>query len=158
MKPISTTSEQLMLRSRPWILGLGLICAMLIFAGIAMSEMVKGDDGAAKGPLILLGMFALVFAVFVRQEVVLFDRGAGLVYIRKVTVFGAGEVRHPLDGVVRAEVEKDMNDSSGSKSPTFRPVLVYQGKAKVPLTPIYSSGGDAKVAVAAINGWLKRKT
>lgn len=163
MTPISTTTERLILRSRPWVLGLGVICAILIFAGIALHEVMKNDLEAAKGPLIMLVLFVLVFAVFVRQEVVVFDRAAGLIHIRRVTVLGAGEVQHPLAGLLRAEAERDTSDSSGSlfasgsHQKMFRPVLIYDGKGRVPLSGIYQSGPDAKTTADAINAWLKRK-
>ncbi|MEO8244641.1 MAG: hypothetical protein ABI832_20305 [bacterium] len=155
MKPIVTTSERLTLRSRPWLLGAGLICAMLLFAAIGLNKFMAGDQDEAGKLLLLFGIFAVVFCVFIKQVVVIFDRATDAVVIRAASVFGGREQRHPLSGCKRAFVEKDHNDSSDSKVPTFRPVLEYRDGTKVPLTDIYSGGDGAELAVKAINAWLE---
>ena len=76
MTPIATSRNHLMLRARPRLLGLGIGAAMLLFAAIAIAEISAGDQEAANGPLILLVLFAVAFAVFVRQDEVTFDRPA----------------------------------------------------------------------------------
>ncbi len=154
MTPILTTPERLMLRRRPWALGIGLICALLILAAIGLSKFMAGEQDEAGKLLLLFGIFAVVFAVFVRQEVVIFDRAADAVMIRSASVFGAREKLHPLEGCRRAIVEKDRNDSSDSKRPTFRPVLDYRDGTKIPLTGIYTGGNGAEETVRAVNAWL----
>lgn len=153
MTPIETTPERLMLRERPWLLGLGVSAAVLIFVGITLSESAKGNE--ITGPAIITAIFAMVFAVFVRQEAVVLDRTSGEVIIRRSTLFGVTEKRHPLEGLHKAEAELDKGHSEGrSKRPT-RAVLVYKSGPKVPLSEIFSSGSGADSAVRAINAWLR---
>jgi len=152
MTPIETTTDRLMLRDRPWLLGIGVSAAFLIFVGITISEGVKGNE--VTGPVIVTAMFAMVFAIFVRQEAVLFDRTTGEVIVRRSTIFGVTEQRHPLAGLRKAEAEVD---TGHSKRRLTRPVLVYDKRPKVPLSEIFSSGSAAETAAKAINDWLRRK-
>ena len=52
----------------------------LVFFGITVDQSLKSAPDAWK-PLMIFGIFAVVFAVFVRQVVVVFDRPAGTVVI-----------------------------------------------------------------------------
>jgi predicted outer membrane lipoprotein len=159
MKPILTSPERLMLRSRPWLLGIGLICAMLILAAVALNKFTTANPDEGSVVLVLFAFFAMVFAVFVRQEVVILDRAANAVVIRSATVIGAREVRHALSDVSRASTELDTDSGGESRGKLRRPVLLLTGGEKVPLTPIFATGGGAEAAAQAINRWLNpRKT
>ncbi len=159
MKPILTTPERLVLRSRPWLLGIGLICAMLIFAAIALNKFMTGDPDEGSKVLLLFGAFAAAFAVFVRQKGVIFDRAANTVVIRSATVFGARQQSRPLSDITRATTELDTDTSGDGRGKLRRPVLGVTGGGKLPLSQIFATGGDAEGAVRAINIWLNaRKT
>lgn len=157
MTPIATSRNHLMLRARPWLLGLGIGAAMLLFAAIAIAEISAGDQEAANGPLILLVLFAVAFAVFVRQDEVTFDRPAGTISIRRRTVFGGATSVQPLAGLRRASVEVHKDDVAGHRKATCRPVLEFHNGPNVPLTPVYSAGTGADQAVKAVNAWLRMK-
>jgi hypothetical protein len=141
-----------MLRDRPWLLGIGVSAAFLIFAGLTISEGMKGNE--VTGPALITAMFAMVFAIFVRQEAVVLDRAAGEVIVRRSTIFGVTEKRHPLEGLRKAEAEED---TGHSKRRLTRPVLVYRTGPKVALSEIFSSGTGAETTAKAINDWLKPK-
>jgi hypothetical protein len=157
MTPILTTPDRLILRARPWVLGLGLIAGMLIFAAIALQELLDGRPTEAAKLSLLLGAFFLCFAVFVRQEVAVFDRPSGLVAIRSATIFGQREVTHSLSGLIEARVETWPGASSSSGRPTRRPVLVFPKGKILPLSQVYRSGPGAADAARAINAWRKRQ-
>jgi hypothetical protein len=157
MKPIETTADRLMLRHRPVKMGLLVAAVILIFAGLSLHEVMAGNHEAAKGPLIVLALFTVVFAVFVRQTVVILDRTTDAVVIRTASVFGTREKRFPLTGCKRATFEQDRSDSTASNTRTYRPVLVYQDGTKVPVREIYSSGPGAELTAKAINAWLKQR-
>lgn len=157
MLPILTTPERLILRSRPWALGIGLICAMLIFAAIALNKFLTADPDEGSKVLILFAVFAAVFAVFVRQEVVILDRASNAVVIRSATVIGARETRHALSEVARATTERDADTGGDGRAKLRRPVLVLTGGRNVPLSEIFSSGDAAEIAARAINVWLNRR-
>ncbi len=157
MLPILTTPERLILRSRPWVLGIGLICAMLIFAAIALNKFLTADPDEGSKMLILFAAFAAAFAIFVRQEVVILDRAANAVVIRSATVIGAREQRRVLSDVARASTELDPDSGGESRGKLRRPVLVLTGGERVPLSAVFATGPEAEIAARAINTWLNRR-
>ena len=159
MKPILVSRDRLILRSRPWLLGIGLICVMLVFFGITVDQSLKSAPDAWK-PLMIFGIFAEVFSLFVRQVVVVFDRPAGTVVIHTRTVFGSTAATHSLTGLTAAKIEADTSDSSdsigGTSKPTHRPVLRYSDGKSVPITTIFSGGDGAETTAKAVNAWLRK--
>ncbi len=152
MEPLSSTPEQLILRARPVRLGLGLSAAMLIFAAIWLSK-AFGDQKDLGVLGLLFGLFALMFAVFVRQEVAIFDRASQTLTLRSASVFGVRSRSHTLEGVQRAVSEID-TDSEGRKR-MARPVLKYATGKAVPLSSIFRAGSSSEASVKAVNAWLK---
>ena len=57
MKPILVSRDRLILRSRPWLLGIGLICVMLVFFGITVDQSLKSAPDAWK-PLMIFGIYS----------------------------------------------------------------------------------------------------
>ena len=129
---------------------------MLVFLGITVDQSLKSAPDAWK-PLMIFGIFAVVFAVFVRQVVVVFDRPAGAVVILTRTVFGSTEATHSLKGLTTAKTEADTSDSSdsigGTSKRTYRPVLRYSDGKSVPITTIFSGGDGAETTAKAVNAW-----
>ena len=154
MKTEVSTADQLVLRDRPVILGLGVVCAILIFSGIALNHALHGDTHDQTALLLLIGLFGVVFAVFVVQVVLVLQRSTGQVLIRRRSLFGTKEVCHDLANLRKAEVETSRDSSDGKNRITSRCVLQMKDGAKVPVTLVYSSGSGAKQAAEAINDWL----
>jgi hypothetical protein len=160
MKIIEDTPDRLTLEDRPWILGVILAVVILIFVLIALltvAENIWLGLGMGLGAL----MFGLAFVAFVRRVIVIFDRGAGAVVIRSVSLLGQKEQTLALPDLRGAIVETIVSHSTRSSgggrkrstSQTHRPSL-QTAQGVVPLTEIYSGGAGAAAAVAAINEWL----
>ncbi|MDN5788150.1 hypothetical protein, partial [Pseudorhodobacter sp.] len=115
MKVIERTPNRLFLRSRPLARGLGLIAGMLIFAGIALNKLFDGQPAEAGKLAILFTAFALLFAFFVRMEVVIFDRSVGTVTVRGRSVFGEKTQVLPLAEVHHAKTEQDSSSTDLTK-------------------------------------------
>jgi hypothetical protein len=151
-----TTPERLTIESRPWLLGAVLIVVIVMLAGIALFMLSEnawvslGLGGAA-------ALIAVMFVIFVRRVLVIFDRAAGAVVIRTATLLGQKEQSLPLADVRHARVESFRSTSpSGGRSSTrttHRPVLETT-KGPVPLTLISTSGNGAETVAIAINRWL----
>jgi hypothetical protein len=154
MTPVTSTPERLILRRRPWVLGLLLSAILLLFIGIGLSKLLAGEVEEAGKLALLVAMFAVAFAVFVRQDVAIFDRPSGQIALRRAGVFGQAETLHPLDGLDHAEIGTDEGGDPDNPRTLTRPVLVYADGRKVPMTSVFSSGAGAGNAVRAINGWL----
>jgi hypothetical protein len=107
MKPIQMTVELLVLRSRPWLFGVGMVCVMAFFAAISANSFSTGVPVLGSAVLGVFLAFVTAFAVFLRQEGIILDRAASAVVIGSATVFGAREDRIELSEVVRAETEID---------------------------------------------------
>lgn len=156
MIKIKKSPDRLILTNRPLVLGIGLAIGILIVAAIGLDALFSGRPAEAGKLALVLAVFALVFAVFVRQISVLFDRPSQTVTIRTTTVFGRKDVQHSLLGLPRAEKEQRSVWGRNGTIPNWRPVLVFPGGEKLPLTTIFESGPNAQTAVTAINAWLGR--
>ena len=132
---------------------------MLVFLGITVDQSLKSAPDAWK-PLMIFGIFAVVFAVFVRQVVVVFDRLRGPWRSSPARVFGSSEATHSLKELTTAKTEADTSDSSdsigGTSKPTYRPVLRYSDGKSVPITTIFSGGDGAETTAKAVNAWLRK--
>jgi hypothetical protein len=155
MKPIQMTVELLVLRSWPWLFGVGMVYAMAFFAAISANSFSTGVPVLGSAVLGVFLAFVTAFAVFLRQEGIILDRAASAVVIGSATVFGAREDRIELSEVVRAETEIDMDRSKSDPGTLRRPVLVMASGRKFPLSPISVTGHDPDVAAKAINAWLR---
>ena len=154
MKLLSSTPERLVLRARPVILGIGLACAMLLFAAIWLAKFFSEDHSELTALALLFGLFAVVFMVFVRQEVAVFDRPSNTLTLRSVGVFGAREQFRPLAEVTKAVLQTAPTDSDSKGGPCQRAALNFSSGPPLPLSGTYSSGPSADQAVKAINLWL----
>ncbi len=157
MRVTGETTERLTIESRPWILGSVLILCVLIPAGLGLA-LIGQSLWAGLGLLGAAALMGVMFVVFVRRVIVIFDRPAGSVVIRTATLMGQSEQTLALSDILGAEVETSRStsrDSDGrhTTSTTHKPVL-RTTSGPVPLTLISSSGNGAALVAAAVNRWL----
>lgn len=157
MKTVEETRNRLVLEDKPWILGGLLIVGILFFLALALG-LRSASVWLTLGFGLAAVLISCLFVVFVQRVVVIFDRYAGTVVIRRRSLNGETEQSLPLVIVTGADVETSRSISSAgsggrSTSITHRPVLVTRS-GPVPLTQIYSSGQGAERIAAVINRWL----
>lgn len=160
MKILEYRPDRLTLEERPWILGVILAVVILIFVLVALATVAE-NLWLGLGMVFGAAMFGLAFVIFVRRVIVIFDRGAGAVVIRSVSMLGQKEQTLALADLRGAIVETSISRSTGSSggggrsrtSKTHRPSL-QTSQGVVPLTEIYSGGDGAAQAVEAIRRWL----
>jgi hypothetical protein len=155
MRVIETSSDRLILRSRPWGLGGILIFVILLLLLIAWGTF---QDEPWLGLIFLAVALAAggLFVLFVRQVVAILDRPAKAVVIRSASLLGQTETTLPLASIKGATVEISTSvSSSGGRSRTYRPALRLKGgQPNLPLTEVYSGGPGADQVAEAINDWL----
>lgn len=160
MRIAETTPDRLTLESRPWVLGSALVVAMLVFLGLGLATFAT-EPWLGLGMGLGAALTAVLFVVFVRRVIVIFDRRAGGVVIRTASLLGQTERTLRLADVTGAGVETSISRSTSSSSfrdtvsHTHRPVL-QTTTGDVPLTIIYSSGNGAAQMAEAINLWLQQ--
>lgn len=157
MQLVSSAPDRLVLRARPVLMGIGIAAAMLLFAAIWLAKFFSSDHSDLTALALLFGLFGVVFIVFVRQEVAVFDRPSNTLTLRSVGVLGAREQSRPLAEVINAVVETNANDGDSKAGPCQRALLNFTSGPPLPLSVIYRSGSDAKTAVQQINTWLNQK-
>ena len=158
MKLVSSSPDRLVLRARPVLIGIGVACAMLLFAAIWLAKFFSDDYSDLLALALLFGLFGLVFIFFVRQEVAVFDRPSNTLTLRSIGVLGAREQFRPLDEVTKAVLETSANDGDSKAGPSYGAVLNFTFGPPLPLSAIFRSGSDAKTAVQQINTWLNQKS
>ncbi len=156
MRIVTNSPDRLMLEEKPWLLGVIIAAAILIF--VMMALLMLGDSIWMGLAMFLgAGLFGAAFVVFVRRVVVIFDRSAGAVVIRSVGVLGQSEQTLALADIAGVEVETTISTSTQSgrrsSSKTHRATLLTR-QGKVPLTEVYSGGNGAADAAQAVKGWL----
>jgi hypothetical protein len=152
------TPDRLVLEDRPWFLGSILAIVILVLTFLAL---VLGADSLWRGLGLGLGaaLFGVVFVIFVRRVIVIFDRTAGAMVIRTASLLGQTEMTRPLSDITKATVETTVNRSTSgsgrltSTSETHRVVLQVHGQS-LALTQVYSAGKGAASGAEAINRWL----
>ena len=157
MKLFSSTPDRLVLRARPVLMGIGIAAAMLLFAAIWLAKFFSDDHSELTALALLFGLFGVVFIVFVRQEVAVFDRPSNTLTLRSVGVLGAREQSRPLAEVSKAVLETSANDGDSKGGPCQRAVLNFTSGPPLPLSAIFRTGSGAKTAVQQINTWLNQK-
>lgn len=155
MKILRDTPDELVLESRPWRLGLGLI-ALYLFILWAAFRLI-GNGGIIGGvAMIVIGaaFVAMMFHFFIRLEKVRFSRTDACVQIRRTGLRGHSAETVALETIERAIVQTYDHGDSG---PTHRTALALRADARVPTVPLtlaYFAGGGAKRAATRINDWL----
>ncbi|MEO5615319.1 MAG: hypothetical protein ABIR04_10425 [Cypionkella sp.] len=158
MQLVSSSPDRLVLCKRPVLMGIGVAAAMLLFAAIWLAKFFSNDHSEMTALALLFGLFGVVFIVFVRQEVAVFDRPSNTLTLRSIGVLGAREQSRPLAEVTKAVLETSANDGDSKAGPSHRAVLNFSSGPPLPLSAIFSSGSEAKSAVQQINTWLNQKT
>ncbi len=130
---------------------------IVVLAGVALF-LLRENGWVSLGLGGAAALVGVLFVVFVRRVLVIFDRGAGAVVIRTATLLGQTEKSLALADIQGCEVETSRStsrDSDGrrSTSTTHRPVL-RTASGPVPLTLISTSGGGASRVAEAINRWM----
>ncbi len=160
MKLIEETPARLVVEDRPWIIGTALTLGILLCLALAMG-LYRESGWLTLGFGLASLLLAVLFVVFVRRVIVIFDRDAQALVIRTRSLTGDSETTLALADVTGAEVETSRststsNDGSRSVSVTHRPVLTTR-TGPVPLTQVYSSGSGAETIAAAVNRWLSAR-
>lgn len=163
MRVSRNTDRQLILDWTPWLLGLGLLLAMLMFVGIGLLAPFAGDD-----PMLWVFSFMFVvvggglwgagLVVFVKRRQLILDRDTGQITLRTRSLLKYTEDRHDLSRIRRVALEHDRGDSGQTLS---RPVLVLTsrrddgGERRVPIHAYYTNGSGPGHVADLINDWLK---
>lgn len=160
MKIARSSPDRLILRTDPRLplilLGLGLA----ISAGgiiLALSAFPEARRDILVGALFIVGVEALLGAIFIRSATITFDRPGREVRISSRNILGAREERLPLDQVTGAAVETSRTSGTDNtpSTPTHRPVLRLVGGKERPLSPLFVSGRGAARISEAVNAWLQ---
>ena len=160
MKLIEETPARLVVEDRPWIIGTALTLGILLCLALAMG-LFRESGWLTLGFGLASLLLVVLFVVFVRRVIVIFDRDAQALVIRTRSLTGDSETTLALADVTGAEVETSRststsNDGSRSVSVTHRPVLTTR-TGPIPLTQVYSSGSGAETIAAAVNRWLSTR-
>jgi hypothetical protein len=160
MKLIEETPARLVVEDRPWIIGTALTLGILLCLALAMG-LFRESGWLTLGFGLASLLLAVLFVVFVRRVIVIFDRDAQALVIRTRSLTGDSETTLALADVTGAEVETSRststsNDGSRNVSVTHRPVLTTR-TGPIPLTQVYSSGSGAETIAAAVNRWLSTR-
>jgi hypothetical protein len=140
MKVVEHTAGKLVLQDRPWLIWLvgGLFVVAGSWVALTSDERLIGAAFAVTGAVLILALANTVTATF--------DRGLGRFTQSSRGVVRNSETAHALSEVVSVGVHQS---HSGRPSRTHRLVLGLSSGARVPLTPIFSSGKADKDRVAA---------
>lgn len=151
MRVKSETPDLLVLEDRPVFVAA--LLAAFVLADAAAVVALAGQGEWAGVAMLGLGIPLLLGAgyLFIRRTIVFLDRPGNRVTIRVATFRGQTENSLPLDSVRGAEVQVSRSSDNGT---TQRAALVLEGGARRELTQVYTSGGGAGRAVAAINRWI----
>lgn len=150
MKPLTNTPDLLVLDHKPWLMSLAMLAGLINFLGVGLNALMEGE--------ILFGvMFSGIgtlawggcFLAFSRRVQLIFDARAGQIVKRKRSFFGYAQDVYPLAALRGAELEETRRDGSSM----YRPVLVLDGQANLPVVSYYTSGSDPRRTVDAINAW-----
>ncbi len=172
MKIVTKTPEELILESRPWGLGIGVIVAFLVIVFVVMNVIAQGNVMAGIAILLIGSAVCLGISwAFVRFEDVRFSKPDGAVQIRSRSLFGKAQNDIPLSAVQCATIETSISKTQVEKksghgrttktTTTYRPSLLMleKGAAKVPLVAVYNSNDKpAKETVNAVNQWLAQRS
>ena len=162
MKITEETPDTLRLDYIPWGISLALVAFVLLFVGVGIAALARGDWGSGFWTILFgggIGGVALV--LFAERTQFVASRPAGTVALRRRTLRGFAEERRPLTDIAGAVVEvtrRDVGDRhvrSRRNAVISRPALVLTDGSHLPLRAAYATGDDAARAVAAIERWLR---
>ncbi|MBV0910966.1 hypothetical protein [Anianabacter salinae] len=154
MKITRDTPDMLIAEDIPWGFGIGIVIFILIFAGVGLFLLT---EGIIAGLVFLLGGGGLGLGAFwaiVRRVQVILDGASDTLILRRASIFGRSEERHPLGKLQRADIETSTSrDSDGNPSRLQRVALVFD-EGRLPLSESYSSGSGHLNVARQVNAWL----
>lgn len=156
MNIVHQSADRLALEHRPmaWMVGLGVMAAVLLIA--AISALADGALGGAAVAGALLGAIGWVALTRVFRRVALVaDRSTGVVGITTTTLLGEQAETHALADLLRAEVESRYRTTDSTVEPGLVLVLDRGDRPeRLRLDLFRPDPADLLQAEQQINGWL----
>ena len=156
MKIKTDTPDLLIVEDTPWLFAIMVTIMTLVFIGIGMGLVFSGEWMGLFFAVIGGGLGLLFFFLIVRRVQVVFYRPEGWVEIRRANVLRRATVRHQLDEVSRAIVQRTSGDSGDLHRVTLE-IDHGESAGQHPLTIAYSNTGDHHGVARAINDWLSAR-
>ena len=152
MKITRDHPDQLILEKRPWLFVTFLIVFMLIFMALGLPTAIYGN---MIGLLFVLGgviIPGIAFVTFVRRTMVVFDRPANSIEIRRKSILGITQDIYKISDLIGAIVTTVDDHNYNSK--TSRCELEMKNGTNLPLALIYTGGSGARRTAEKVNAWL----
>lgn len=154
MKITRNTPDQLIIESKPWLIGVMILLFILIFVAVGLAMIANGEWMGLFFVVLGGGLGVLAFWAFVRRMQVIFHLPKRYVELRRKPIFSMTRVRHDLGEVSRAIIE----ESRSSKGAILQRVTLEfdsgQSRGRHPLTEAYSNIGNPSAIADTINAWL----
>ncbi|MEO9514580.1 MAG: hypothetical protein ABJH45_02375 [Paracoccaceae bacterium] len=165
MKVIENTTDRLLLRKIPWIMG-SLFVAIMVIVANALWRSIQTDGWQAEGVMsltITLCSIMVAVVVFIRYDELVLDRKYGTIQFRHISVFQRKSEELDLSLLESASIQTHYGQADSVRS--YRLVLILKDhpdrdsrthptKDIRPPNPVYSTGKDAKMTAEIINTWL----
>ncbi len=152
MQLVQQTREKLELEHRPmhWIIGLGLVCAILAIG--LLKALFEAEFGGAAVAAVMLAVIGWVWLtqIFLTVRLVT-DHSAGTLRISTTSLFGERFKERALADLSGAAVETRYSEDNSSAEPGL--VLKF-GDERHPMKLFKPDPADLMQAAAAINAWL----
>lgn len=152
MQLVQQTQQKLELEHRPmhWIIGLGLVCAILAIG--LLKALFEAEFGGAAIAGVMLGVIGWVWLTQIFLTVRLIaDCNAGTLRISTTSLFGERFKERALGELTGAEVETRYSEDNSNAEPGL--VLKF-GDERHPMRLFRPDPADLLQAAAAINTWL----
>jgi len=150
----SETKLELEYRPQAWIVGLGLVCAVLVIG--LLKALFEGEFGGVAIAGVMLAFIAWVWLTRIFLTVRLTaDRDAGTLRIATVSRFGEKFRERDLADLTGSEVETRFDENHSGAEPGL--VLSF-GSERHRLDLFKPDPADLLQAAESINAWLARTT
>ena len=154
MNLVHQSPERLELEHRPmsWIVGLGIVCAVLLLG--VLKALIEGElTGVAIAGLMLLVIgWVWLTRIFLTVRLSA-DRGNDSLRITTISLFGEKFRERALADLTGAEVDTRYRESDSSAEAAL--VLMF-GSERHPIQLFKPDPGDLLQAAESINAWLKQ--
>lgn len=161
VKVAHDATSVLALDARPVALAAGIGALLVILLGLGLQRIAQGRWGDAALLIVFGGAMGLgALWAFVRREQVRLDRATGQITFTLTTLLGKSYATRPLPEAVGARVQtRESRDRRKGRDKTitlYRPVLVLQDGAELPLTEVWTADQDGPTRVAGtVTRWLE---
>ena len=156
MQIVNLSEMRLELEYRPqqWIIGLGLVCAVLALA--SLKALFEGEFGGAGIALVMLAAIGWIWLTQIFLTVRLTaDQNAGALRITTVSFFGEKFRERDLSDLTGAEVETRFDESNSSAEPGL--VLRF-GSERHRMSLFKPDPAELLQAAESINAWLAQSS